>query len=52
MYRKKLDNTKDIRPISDRNRETFIAELPHHIPYFAMRAFSLPIDYRVPKERL
>lgn len=50
-YRNQLDTTKDISPISDRGRETYMAELPHIIPFFALRAFSLPLDYRVPKVR-
>ena len=28
-----------------------MAELPHIIPFFALRAFSFPLDYRVPKVR-
>ncbi len=50
-YRDQLDTTKDISPISDRGRETYMAELPHIIPFFALRAFSFPLDYRVPKVR-
>jgi hypothetical protein len=32
-------------------REEYMAsKLRHIIPFFAMRAFSLPVDYREPKE--
>jgi hypothetical protein len=49
--RASLGVTKDIRPISDRMREEHVAtKLRHIIPFFAMRAFSLPVDYREPKE--
>lgn len=49
--REKLSVTKDLREIADQTREAFIAtKLRHMIPFFAMRAFSLPVDYRLPKE--
>lgn len=50
-YRDELGITEDIRPITDARREDFMADLAHIIPFFALRAFSLPADYRVPKEK-
>ncbi|GAB0174178.1 MAG: hypothetical protein HHAS10_00570 [Candidatus Altimarinota bacterium] len=45
--------TKDIRPIDDARREEYMArELRHAIPFFALRAFSLPKDYRIPKQKI
>lgn len=52
IQRDDFDNTQNIRPLDDARREEYMANLRHVIPFFALRAFSLPVDYRVPKRKI